>query len=32
VPQRVTVARVKAHLEFSTPAEDAPPRVLELTA
>ena len=32
VPQRVTVARVTAHLEFSTPAEDAPPRVLDLTA
>jgi hypothetical protein len=32
VPQRVTVARVNAHLEFSTPAEDAPPRELDLTA
>ena len=32
VPRRVTVARVTAHLEFSTPAEDAPPRVLDITA
>ncbi len=32
VPQRVAVARVNAHLEFSTPNEDAPPRMLDLTA
>lgn len=32
VPQRIRVARVNAHLEFSTPTDDAPPRVLELTA
>lgn len=32
VPQRLSVARVNAHLEFSTPVEDAPPRTLDLTA
>jgi len=32
VPQRLSVARVNAHLEFSTPVEEAPPRTLELTA
>jgi peptidase M23-like protein len=32
VPGRMSVARVNARFEFSTPTEDAPPRVLELTA
>lgn len=32
VPQRLTVARVSAHLEFSTPDDDAPLRLLDLTA
>ena len=32
VPQRLSVARVAAYLEFSTPVEDAPPRTLELVA
>ncbi len=32
VPARARVARVNAHLEFSTPVEDAPPRTLDLTA
>src|SRR5690349_12510 len=32
VPQRLSVARVAAYLEFSTPVEDAPPRTLELSA
>lgn len=32
VPQRMSVARVNAHLEFSTPVEDAPPRTLDLSA
>lgn len=31
-PQRMRVARVTAHLEFSTPAEDVPPRALNLSA
>jgi hypothetical protein len=32
MPQRLLVARVTAHLEFSTPDENAPPRMLDLTA
>jgi hypothetical protein len=32
VPQRLSVARVSAHLEFSTPDENAPLRTLDLTA
>jgi hypothetical protein len=32
VPQRLSVARVSAYLEFSTPDENVPPRTLELTA
>ena len=32
VPQRMKVARVAVRLEFSTPTEDAPPRVLAVDA
>lgn len=32
VPRQLPVARVTAHLEFSTPIEDAPPRTLDLSA
>ena len=32
VPQRLSVARVNAQLEFSTPVENAPARTLELSA
>ena len=32
VPERLQVARITAHLEFSTAVEDAPPRTLDLAA